>query len=104
MDLEQEVKQAELEEDETYNIVLYTSNQLMTNLKDYTMFLHPNAIIYVNASDKDKYPEAIDNNLRSFVYSDTMLVGLPNNDELQPIIYNNQRRKQQVIWYSYNFV
>jgi len=102
MDLEQEVKQAELEEDETYNIVLYTSNQLMTNLKDYTMFLHPNAIIYVNASDKDKYPEAIDNNLRSFVYSDTMLVGLPNNDELQPIIYNNQRRKQQVIWYKKN--
>lgn len=96
-DLENITKENKLDSMSEFNIVLYTNNTLIKNLKDYTCFFYPNAHIYV--PETEQLPEEMNHNLISFVYREEDIRNLHQTVFENQLIFQNKKYNLIIVWY-----
>lgn len=93
-----EIQGAGLGREDEFNLILYTDNNLQTNLECYTRFLYPNAHSYIGTCS-DMVTEE-DSTLPTIVFSEQMSVKEKYHGELKEYTYFDQRYKTKITWYT----
>ena len=82
---------------EECNLILYTDNQLIKNVQDYSIFLFPNAHTYT--PEYGEVLEEIDSSLPTIIFSNEPTVCEHYDGDMMEYSYTEQRYDMKVTWY-----
>ncbi|MEQ1557384.1 MAG: hypothetical protein ABL933_00410 [Methyloglobulus sp.] len=96
-DMNADIKKMGVEQPKQVDILFFTDNQLMTNLKDYARYLFPAAHVYVS-TDK-AIPNEVANSKNLLIYGDESIAGGIAGLQLQAVGVKDVRTGAQVKYY-----
>lgn len=79
------------------NLILYTDNQLINNVQDYSIFLFPNAHTYT--PEYGEVSEEADFSLPTIIFSNEPTACEQYGGEITEFSYTDQRYDMKVTWY-----
>jgi hypothetical protein len=85
-----------LDVEDEFNLILYTDNQLQTNVECYTRFLYPNAHTYTGSCSE--IVEGVDFSIPTVVFSSETAIGEKYNGTVAEYKYFEQRYNTEITW------